>query len=290
MNGFLSFKFDLFYMRLFFLLSLSILLFSCDNNESKPADDVPNSSGVAEPKNIGYTVVGVFPHDTSAFTQGFELYKGKMLESTGLTGRSSLRYVDYKTGKILRSKKIPDSIFAEGITVLNDTLYQLTYQNKQILVYRPEDFTLVDKRSWSSEGWGITNDGANLYISDGSDKIYVVRPSDMKLMKVIGVRDHYGPVNNVNELEFINGFIYANRWGTDFIMKIDPASGIVVGRINLDSILQKNTKDDLSYLTKPGTVADSGAVLNGIAWDSASNKMIITGKLWPAVFEIQLAE
>jgi glutamine cyclotransferase len=109
-------------------------------------------------------------------------------------------------------------------------------------------------------------------------------------MKVIGVRDHYGPVNNVNELEFINGFIYANRWGTDFIMKIDPASGIVVGRINLDNILQKNTKDDLSYLTKPGTVADSGAVLNGIAWDSASNRMIITGKLWPAVFEIQLSE
>src|SRR5688572_17856854 len=150
-------------MRLILILSLSIFLFSCNSSESTTPEETPNTSGVAEPKNIGYTVVGVFPHDTSAFTQGFELYKGNMLESTGLAGRSSLRYVDYKTGKILRSKKVPDSIFAEGITVLNDTLYQLTYQNKQIIVYKPEDFTVIAKRNWSSEGWGITNDGTNLY-------------------------------------------------------------------------------------------------------------------------------
>ncbi len=277
-------------MKILLYLVFTAFLFSCNNSNNETVNVPPAPGGIAEPKNIAYSVRNVFPHDTAAFTQGFEFYKGNILESTGLAGRSSLRLVDFKTGKILRLKKVNDSLFAEGITVLNDTLYQLTYQNKQMLVYRPGDFALINKMQWSSEGWGITNDGKNLFISDGSDKIYVVRPGDLKLQRVISVRDNYGPVNNVNELEFINGYVYANRWGTDIIMKIDPASGIVVGRINLDSILQKNTNTDLTYLTKPGTVADSGAVLNGIAWDSASGKLLVTGKLWPAVFEIQITE
>jgi glutamine cyclotransferase len=272
-----------------FILPVFLLfIFSCNNEEKKA--DPPPSDGIPEALNIAYTVLNAYPHDTSAFTQGLEFYKGTLYESTGLATRSTLRTVDYKTGKILLQKKLSDSLFGEGITILRDTLYQLTYQNHAVLVYNPKDFSLIKRLSWTSEGWGITNDGTNLYVSDGSDKIYIVRPSDFKLLQVVGVRDQYGPVNNINELEFINGYIYANRWGMEYILKIDPQSGIVKGRINLENILQKNSKADLGYLSKPGTVADSGAVLNGIAYDSATGKLYVTGKLWPNLFEIQLTQ
>ena len=272
----------------FIIPVLFIFFLACNNSDSNGSEVISTNTGIPEASNIAYTLLNSFPHDTSAFTQGLEFYKGVLYESTGLANRSTLRKVDYKTGKIISQVKLSDSLFAEGITILHDTLYQLTYQNHAVIVYNPKDFSVIKRLTWTSEGWGITNDGTNLYISDGSDKIYIVRPSDFKLQQVIGVRDQYGPVNNVNELEFINGYIYANRWGTEYILKIDPKSGIVIGRINLDDILQKNSKVDLSYLSKPGTVADSGAVLNGIAYDSATGKLYVTGKLWPNLFEIQL--
>jgi glutamine cyclotransferase len=272
----------------FILPVLLLFIFSCNNEEKNV--ETPATDGIPEALNIPYTVLNAYPHDTSAFTQGLEFYKGTLYESTGLATRSTLRTVDYKTGRILSQKKLSDSLFGEGITILRDTLYQLTYQNHAVLVYNPKDFSLIKRLSWTSEGWGITNDGTKLYLSDGSDKIYIVRPSDFKLLQVIGVRDQYGPVNNINELEFINGYIYANRWGMEYILKIDPQSGIVKGRINLDNILQKNSKADLTYLSKPGTVADSGAVLNGIAYDSTTGKLYVTGKLWPNLFEIQLTQ
>ncbi len=266
-----------------------LFILSCNNNNDKTID-TPPASGIPEALNIPYTILNAYPHDTSAFTQGLEFYNGVLYESTGLANRSTIRKVDHLTGKVISQKRLADSLFAEGITILNDTLYQLTYQNHAVLVYNPKDFSIIKRLTWTSEGWGLTNDGTNLYISDGSDKIYIVRPSDFKLLQVIGVRDQYGPVNNINELEFINGYIYANRWGMEYILKIDPQSGFVKGRINLDNILQKNSKVDLGYLSKPGTIADSGAVLNGIAYDSTTRKLYVTGKLWPNLFEIQLTQ
>jgi len=278
--------------RIIVILSLSVMLIRCgtgeNNNESKAED---NSVSIAEPKTISYSVLNAYEHDTAAFTQGLEMYKGQLYESTGLQKRSSLRKVDLKSGKVLIKKAIDTPYFAEGITILNDTIYQLTWSNKVVFLYRLKDLAPIGKINWNGEGWGITNDGKNLYISDGSDKIYIVRPGDLKLQRVLSVQDNSGPVNNLNELEFINGHIFANRWQYNYIVQINPSNGQVTGKIDMTDFLSKNSKTDITYLTRPGSTGDQmGGVLNGIAWDSASGRMLVTGKLWPYIFEIKVNE
>lgn len=257
---------------------------SLDSGEGSGTDAAPR----AEPPSIPYTVMEAYPHDTAAFTQGLELHGGHLYESTGLVGRSSLRKTDLRTGRVLISKAVDSPYFAEGITILNDTLYQLTWQNREVLLYLAKDLKFLKKVGWSADGWGITNDGRSLYISDGSDKVYVVRPGDLKLERVVSVQDNAGPVNNLNELEYIDGHLYANRWQYDYIVKIDPRTGQVKSRIDLTGLLEKNSKASTSYLTAPGSLGEqNGAVLNGIAWDSARKRLLVTGKLWPHVFELQ---
>lgn len=268
-----------------------ILLAGCNNRDTNQSDTSTQKQpgGIAEPTMLTYSLLNAYPHDTAAFTQGLEIYKGKLYESNGLIGRSNLRKLDPSNGKILLSKSVDSPYFAEGITILNDTIYQLTYTSKVVFLYKANDLSMIGKVDWNGEGWGITNDGKNLYISDGSDKIYMVRPGDLKLQKVISVHDHTGPVNNINELEFINGHLYANRWQYDYILQISPSSGLVTGKMDLTDILKKNSKVDLAYLTAPGSTGfQNGGVLNGIAWDSATGKMLVTGKLWPYIFELKL--
>ena len=271
---------------------MGCLLASCKSgSEDSGASDDGGGSAPAvrsEPPAISYSVLEAHPHDTAAFTQGLEVHEGYLYESTGLVGRSSLRKTDLRTGKVVLRKAVDSPYFAEGITVMNDTLYQLTWQNREVLVYRAKDLKLLKKLNWSADGWGITHDAKSLYISDGSDKIYVVRPHDLKLERVVSVQDNAGPVNNLNELEYIEGHLYANRWQYDYIVKIDPSSGWVKGRIDLAGLLEKNSKSSTSYLTAPGSLGEqNGAVLNGIAWDSARKRLLVTGKLWPHVFELQ---
>lgn len=270
----------------FLLLASAIILFSCNNaseNTTEPSAEPNSGTGVPEPSLLSYTVLNVFPHDTAAFTQGLEFHNGELLESTGLEGRSSLRKVDLKTGKPSTLKKLNDTYFGEGITVLGDTLYQLTWQNNKVILYDPKTFKQLGELPWSYEGWGITNDGRSLYISDGSDKIYVVKPGTLKLERVISVQDHLGPINNINELEFINGYILANRLDYSYILKIDPSNGHVKGKMDLTDVLEKYAKIDLSYIR----TNVHGAVLNGIAWEPKAKKLYVTGKLWPLVFELQ---
>jgi glutaminyl-peptide cyclotransferase len=268
------------------------LFWACQSPSTGPEHapvDAP-ASGIAEPKALTWSVLNTFPHDTAAFTQGFELYKGAIIESTGLSGRSSLRRVDPSTGKVLLMKKVDSPVFSEGVTILRDTAYQLTWQD-HLQLYKAGDLSPIRRAEWTAEGWGITNDGTDLIISDGSDKLYFVRPGDLKLQRVVSVQDNLGPVNNLNELEYANGFLYANRWQYDYIEKIDPKSGHVVGRIDCKDILRKFSKSDLTYLTAPGSVGDqNGGVLNGIAWKPETGTFLITGKLWPNVFEIKVAE
>jgi glutamine cyclotransferase len=255
-----------------------------DEGPSEPETTIP------APVSINYAVINSYPHDTAAFTQGLEFYKGLLVESTGLMGRSSLRKVDPKTGRVLQNIKMGDQIFAEGITILNDTLYQLSWQNHEVYVYDMKSgLKKVSTLPWSGEGWGITHDSAQLIISDGSDKLYYVEPRTLKLKKVLSVRDQYGAVNNLNELEMVEGYIFANRWQYDYILKIDPVSGLVVGTLGMKDFLRKNTKKDISYMDVPGSTAEqSGAVLNGIAYDKEKKTLFITGKLWPEVFEVKL--
>lgn len=267
------------------IFSVAAFLYSCGNNQSDNNDTVEEQvgTGVPEASLLPYTVLNVFPHDTAAFTQGLEFHKGVLLESTGLEGKSSLRKVDVKSGNPTTLKKLDQSLFGEGITVLGDTLYQLTWQNNKVLMYDPVSFKPLGELPWSNEGWGITNDGKSLYISDGSDKIYVVKPGTLKLERIISVTDHLGPINNINELEFVNGSILANRLDYSYILKIDPSSGHVTGKLDLNDILQKYAKGDLSYIRKN----IHGAVLNGIAWEPNTKKLYVTGKLWPLLFELQ---
>ena len=279
--------------RPLFLLALTFLFVRCNNGASNSSYNNQSivQNAAPDPQTLSYSLLNAFPHDTAAFTQGLEIYDGHLYESTGLINRSSLRKTDLKSGKVLLTKAIDSPYFAEGITILNDTIYQLTWTNKVIFLYRAGDLAPLGKINWNADGWGITNDGKNLYISDGSDKIYMVRPGDLKLQKVISVFDNSGPVNNLNELEFINGFIYANRWQYEYLLKINPASGQVMARIDMKDILPKNSKTDISYLTRAGSTGDQmGGVLNGIAWDSASGKMLVTGKLWPHIFEVKINE
>ncbi len=276
-------------IRLIVTITALVLLYACGENSQKNYNGNYVQAGIPEATSINYAVVNAFPHDTAAFTQGLEIYQGKFLESTGLPKRSTLRLVDIKNGSVTKKIKNADDVFAEGVTVFNDTIYQLSWQNHLIFMYQAKDFKPIGSLPWSGEGWGITHNSQHLIISEGSDKLYFVEPGTLKLYKVISVADNFGAVNNLNELEMIEGYIYANRWQYDYIVKIDPANGHVVGRMNFQDFLKKNSKADLSYLSKEGSTAtESGAVLNGIAYDTASKKMYVTGKLWPEVFEVEL--
>ena len=277
-------------LRISITIAAFALLYGCgESSQQAEASSNQADEGIQEPASLGYSVVNSYPHDTAAFTQGFEILNGKMLESTGLLKQSTLRLVDIKTGSVKEKIKNPDDVFAEGLTVFNDTIYQLSWQNHVIFLYNAKDLKSIGTLPWSGEGWGITHDSTHLIISEGSEKLYFVDPGTLKLRKVLSVSDNLGAVNNLNELEMIDGFIYANRWQYDYILKIDPSTGHVVGRLNFQDFLARNSKKDLSYLKKEGSTAvESGAVLNGIAYDPKEKKLYITGKLWPEVFEIRI--
>ena len=270
---------------LFFLLCI-FGLWSCNNNEvnEQPTQPVVQATNtIPAPAPVNYTVLNIYPHDTAAFTQGLVYYNNQMYEGTGQKKESTLRKVDFKTGNVQSRVDLESTLFGEGITILNDTLYQLTWQDHVVLVYSVKNMKPVRKIYWPNEGWGITHDGTNLIISDGTDKLYFVRPGDFKLLKIVSVSNNNGPVYKLNELEYINGNVYANQWETDNILKIDPSSGYVTGILDFKDALKK-----LANINYDKEAEEEGAVLNGIAWDAASGKMFVTGKRWPKLLEIKL--
>lgn len=269
--------------------SIAVLIFIACNNEENKTENISSEPTLPAPQNLSYTVVNAYPHDTAAFTQGLEWYGEILLESTGLYGKSTLRQVEPMNGKSKKQINNEKDIFAEGITVLRDTVYQLSWENHLIFLYDAKTLKLLGTKNWNYQGWGITNDGNALIISDGSDKLYFVEPYSMQVKNILSVKDHMGPVNNLNELEMIEGYIYANRWQYEYILKIDPKNGNVVATIDLTDILRKNSKSDLSYLSQNNSTAQiNGAVLNGIAYNAAKKTIFVTGKLWPEIFEIKL--
>ena len=223
-----------------------------------------------------YRVVHAYPHDQQAFTQGLVYIDGRLYESTGKEGRSSLREEDLESGRILRMSLVPDKYFAEGLTDWKNTLVQLTWQSHVALVYDRTTFHLLRTFTYPEQGWGLTHDAKSLILSDGSATLHFFDPETFRETRRITVKDKGKPVTELNELEYIHGQIYANVWHTDRIARISPASGRVLGWINLKGLMPR------SQLT------DDEAVLNGIAYDAAHDRLFVTGKLWPKIFEITL--
>jgi glutamine cyclotransferase len=226
----------------------------------------------------GYRVIKTYPHDRAAFTQGLEYRDGYLYEGTGMAGRSSLRKVDLASGRILQSFAVPQPFFGEGITVFNKQIFALTYTTQTGFVYDKDNFTRGPVRSfsYSGEGWGLTNDGKQIYMSDGSSEIRVWDPATLKELRRITVKDGAAAVTRLNELEFVRGELYANVWQEDRIARISPVDGRVLGWIDLSNILPKAEHPD------------PDAVLNGIAYDAAGDRLFVTGKLWPKIFEIKV--
>lgn len=261
-----------------------ILLSSCNSNkeENKTTNDVPATVTAAAPAILTYKVAGTLPHDTAAYTEGFELNAGKLYEGTGTFENSFVSIADTSTGKVDKKFPIKDkTIYGEGISILGSQLFQLTYQNHLAYVYDIKDLNkIVGTFKWPYEGWGMTNDGKNLYISVGSSIIYKVDPKSFAIVGQIQVTDDLGTVDNLNELEFADGFIYVNKWQTTKILKIDPANGRVVGTIDCFGLLSQYAPD---YTPK-----SEDSVLNGIAWDKAHQLLYVTGKNWPLIFKLKL--
>lgn len=226
----------------------------------------------------GFMVKHSYPHDPQAFTQGLFFKDGHLFESTGLNGKSWLRKVEINTGKVLQQKDLPKDIFGEGATLVGDEIVSLTWTSRYGFVFDAKTFTLKRKFSYDSEGWGLASDAQSVYMSDGSPTIHVLDPKTLKEQRRIQVTAEGKPVAELNELEMVEGELFANVWGTDVIARIDPASGNVVGWINLAGLLPPE---------KRGT-ASPDAVLNGIAYDAKAKRLFVTGKLWPKMFEIEL--
>ena len=228
-----------------------------------------------EPQQSGYEVVNEYPHNTNHFTQGFEIHDGKFYESTGENGKSAIYRFNLKNGSVLQTVKLEDKYFGEGITILNDKIYQITYRAQKGFIYDLESFARIDSFTYrTKEGWGLANDGRYLIKTDGTQFIEFIDPENMQIVRQIAVYDNKGPVIYLNEIEYHKGYIYANIYTTDFIVKIDVSTGKVIEKINLEGLLPMQ--------------ADNIDFLNGIAIDKDNGKMYITGKLWPKIFEIKI--
>jgi len=221
-----------------------------------------------------YNVVNAYPHDENAFTQGLVFEDGFLYEGTGLYGNSSLRRVELETGKVLQVHALQDQFFGEGVTIVGDKIIQLTWESHRGFIYDKNTFDLLREFSYPTEGWGITYDGSRLIMSDGTANLYFLDPETLQRVGQVKVRDA-APVTGLNELEYVNGEVYANIWGEEEIAVINPQTGRVKAWIDLKGIQGSEN-------------SDPDNVLNGIAYDSKGDRLFVTGKMWPQLYEIRL--
>ncbi|PYQ80859.1 MAG: glutamine cyclotransferase [Acidobacteria bacterium] len=235
---------------------------------------VPSSGGLPL---YGYRIVNVYPHDASAFTQGLQYLDGYFYEGTGLNGRSSIRKVTLETGKVLQQRTVPGEFFGEGITVWKNDLFELTWQSHVAFVYDRATFEPKKRFTYPGEGWGLTSDGTNLIMSDGTDELRVLDPVTFAEKRRIKVTAGGIALRNLNELEYMKGDILANIWMTDYVARVAPDSGRVTAYIDLRGLLTATERANTD-------------VLNGIAYDAKQDRLFVTGKLWPKLFEIKLVK
>jgi len=231
---------------------------------------------------LSYRVVNRFPHDPTAFTQGLVFDDGWLIEGTGLVGESSLRRVELETGRVVEQRDLPPPHFGEGVTILGERIYQLTWQTETAFIYDRATFEPLEERAYTGEGWGVTTlgaDGETLITSDGSSALVFRDPETFAELRRVTVRDSAGEVELLNELEYIDGEVWANVWTTDRIARIDPPTGQVTAWLDLTSLYPLDERTD-----------PDADVLNGIAWDAATDRVFVTGKNWPWLFEIEVAD
>ena len=254
----------------------ALVYFGGDSSEATARVELVSD---VQPKLLKYTIVNTFPHDVKSFTEGLEFYKDTLYESTGLKGSSYIRKYDYKTGKIYKQIDLDSAFFGEGITILNNKIYQLTYKEKTGFIYNVKTFKLEKKFTYDKEieGWGMTNDGKNIFHTDGTEKVWTLNPSTQKLETNINVYSGTSKIKSINELEYINGKIYTNVWLKDAIAVFNPTNGAVEGVLDL-SKLRKELK------------SPTAEALNGIAYNPKTKTIFVTGKNWDKMFEIKVSE
>lgn len=260
----------------FYIVVGILILGSCSSNQEQ------RSSATVDSLRINYSIRSLWPHDPEAFTQGLLIHNGQLFESTGQYGTSWIGIVDINTGKVDKKVVLDNQYFGEGIAILNNKIFQLTWQNKVGFVYDLKTYKRIKEfrfDSFAKEGWGLTHDQVNLIMSDGTDKLHYLDTVTLEVAKSIKVTDENGPVKNLNELEYIEGFIFANVWQTNTILKIDPATGKVVGKLDLSKLA--------SDARKASPQVD---VLNGIAWHPETRSFLVTGKNWPNIYILKLDE
>lgn len=260
--------------RIYILLVLPFLV-ACGNNKPSGSGDSASTTAVT---NLSYSVVATYPHDTSSYTQGLIIYNGNLYEGTGNYGHSKLKQVNLATGKAIKEISLASTYFGEGVTILRDTIYQLTWKEGKVFVYTLKDFKKIKEFNVPFEGWGLTNNGNDLIVTTGSGDIYFYEPTNFKLLKTQTLTEAGTPSYNLNESEWIDGFIYINQYTYPYILKANPATGEIVGKIDLTSIWE--------HIKQMYPDAD---VPNGIAYDASTKKIYITGKWWPELYEIQIA-
>jgi glutamine cyclotransferase len=258
------------------ILCLALALAGCGEQAAGGPDLGGAGNAPATVQKYSYKVVKTYRHDRGAFTQGLIFLGGELYESTGMNGQSSLRRVELESGKVLQRVDVPEKYFAEGLAELNGKLYQLTWQEHRAFVYDLKTFQLERELPYDGEGWGLTTDGKQLIMSDGTAEIRFMDPGDFSVKRKITVTENGHRVMFLNELEMVKGEIYANLWGENSVVRIDPKTGTVMGRIDFSGLLKL---EDYA----PGT-----DVLNGIAYDAATDRLFVTGKRWPKLFEVKL--
>ena len=251
-------------------------------NQSATIEHKINILSTKAPKVYGYRIINRYPHQTDAYTQGLEFVGDTLYESNGQYGQSTLRKLDYKTGKVLKEEKLDDSYFAEGMTIIGDNIYQLTWQKNVGFIYNKNTFEVTGTFNYnqSKQGWGLTNDGSMIYKSDGTSKIWTLDPSNLSEQSYIEPTDNKKVTSRLNELEWVNGKIYANNYQVDLISIINPTTGAIEGLIDLRT-LKDEVQDGLETTNE---------VLNGIAYKANEDRLFVTGKHWNTLFEIEIFE
>ncbi len=269
-------------------LIVLIGLFAIACNDTNNAD-TSNSDNESEGNNtitapiaLNYTIQKVYPHDTSAYTQGIEWHNNKLIEGTGLRGKSVLYQMDSQLKSIGKKIKVEQPYFGEGITVFDGKIYQLTWEEHAVFVYDATTFKKIKTLNWPYEGWGLTHNDTALIVSTGSSNLYFVNPTDFSIQKTLGVFNEYGYQSMLNELEYVDGKIFANIYGQNNIIVIDPNSGKIINTIDCSNLLAQ-AKVNYNPLT-----IDAGFVLNGIAYRKSTDTYFLTGKCWPVIVEVKL--